>query len=72
MRQLLIYILGKNDARALLGLSLKHKLYCAYFCISFCTLCIGDDSSLWAIVLVVINFINACRLLKKVPLTQEV
>jgi hypothetical protein len=73
MKRLLIRILGKNDARAILRLSVKHKLYMLYFGLSFCLLCIGDESSIWAIVLVVVNFINACRLIKKVPLElQEV
>jgi hypothetical protein len=60
--------MGKDDARVLLALSMRHKLYCAYFCISFCLLCIGDESPLWAIALVVLNLWNAVRLINKVPL----
>jgi hypothetical protein len=71
MKRLLIRLLGKKDACAILRLSLKHKLYCVYFCISFCTLCIGDETPLWAIALVVANFANAARLIKQVPLELE-
>jgi hypothetical protein len=68
MKRFLIYLYGKNDARWLLSLSAKHKLYCAYFCISLCTPCIGDESPLWAVALMVLNFGNVVRLLRKVPL----
>ena len=71
MKRLLIKILGKKDARAIMRLSVRHKLYCAYFCISFCMLCIGDESPLWVIALVVANFGNAARLIRKVPLELE-
>jgi 1,4-dihydroxy-2-naphthoate octaprenyltransferase len=71
MKRLLIYTLGKNEARAFMRLSLKHKFYCAYFCLSLCALCIGDESPLWAILLVVLNFVNSVRLIKKVPLKIE-
>lgn len=48
----------------------KHKLIVWYFTISFCSLCITDDSPIWAIALVVLNFGNAARLIKKVPLPK--
>jgi len=72
MKRLLIRILGKDDACFILNLSPKHKVYCLYFCISLCSLCITDDSPLWAIALVVLNFGNAVQLIKKVPLNKAV
>jgi predicted metal-binding membrane protein len=71
MKRLLIRILGKNDARAILRLSVRHRLYCVYFCISFCMLCIGDENPLWVIALVIANFGNAVRLVREVPLNLE-
>jgi hypothetical protein len=68
MKRLLIRILGPKDARAILRLSVKHRIYCVYFCLSFCMLGIGDDSPIWVIALVAANFVNAARLLKKIPL----
>lgn len=50
------------------GLTLKQKAIVWYFTISFCTLCVTAESSLWAIALIVLNFANAARLIKKVPL----
>lgn len=50
------------------GLTLKQKAIVWYFTISFCTLCVTAESSLWAITLIVLNFANAARLIKKVPL----
>jgi len=67
MKQLFINLSGKEMTCFLLSLSPKHRLYCAYFCISLCSLCISDDSPLWVIALVVINLANAVRLLKRVP-----
>ena len=52
------------------GLALKHKLIVWYFVLSLCMLCITDDSPIWAILLVVLNFGNAARLIKKVPLPE--
>lgn len=49
-------------------LTWKHRLIVWYFTLSFCSLCIGDESPLWAIALVVLNFANAARLIRKVPL----
>jgi hypothetical protein len=50
------------------GLTFKQKAIVLYFVLSICLLCIGDGSPVWAIVLVVLNFANASRLVKKVPL----
>jgi hypothetical protein len=52
-------------------LTWKQRLIVLYFCLSFCTLCIGDDSPIWAIILVVANFANAARLIRKVPLPEN-
>ncbi|GHV71234.1 hypothetical protein FACS189420_5570 [Bacteroidia bacterium] len=52
------------------GLTWKQKAIVLYFALSLCLLCIGDDSPIWAILLVVLNFANAARLLKKVPLPE--
>ena len=34
-------------------------------------LCITDDSPIWAIIVVVLNFANAARLIKKVPISTD-
>ena len=52
----------------MLGLTLKQKMIVWYFTVSFCSICITDDSPIWIIALVVLNFANAARLIKKVPL----
>ena len=52
------------------GLTWKQKAICLYFLISFCSLCITDDSPLWAIAFVILNFANAVRLLRKVPIPK--
>lgn len=52
----------------MLGLTLKQKMIVWYFTVSFCSLCITDDSPIWIIALVVLNFANAARLIKKIPL----
>jgi len=48
------------------GLSGKQRAIMWYFCISFCALCITDDAPFWAIILVLLNFVNAVRLAKKI------
>lgn len=55
-----------NEFR-MLGWTLKQKAIVWYFVLSFCSLCITDDSPLWAIAFVVLNFGNAARLIRKVP-----
>ena len=44
----------------------KRRLVGLYFCVSFFALCIGDESPLWVIALVVVNFANAARLVGKI------
>lgn len=51
-------------------LSIKHKLYVAYFIVAFPLLAINDDAPLWAIALVVLNFINAGRLILKIEIIK--
>ncbi len=50
------------------GLTLKQKAIVWYFALSFCTLCITGESPIWVIALIVLNFANAARLIRKVPL----
>jgi len=52
------------------GLTRKQKAVIWYFIISLCSLCITDDSPLWAIAVVVLNFANAARLIRKVPIPK--
>lgn len=54
----------------MLGLTLKQKMIVWYFTVSFCSICITDDSPIWIIALVVLNFANAARLIKKIPLPE--
>ena len=50
------------------NLTIKHKVYIAYFALAWPLLAINDDTPLWAIALVVLNFINAGRLIMQVPI----
>lgn len=50
------------------GFTLKQKFMVWYFILSFCMLCISDDSKLWIVAIVVVNFINSARLIRKVPI----
>lgn len=52
-------------------LSLKHKMYVAYFLLAWPLLAINDDAPLWAIALVVLNLGNAARLILQVPLKKQ-
>jgi hypothetical protein len=56
---------------AMPNLTWKQRLIVWYFVISLCSLCITDDSPLWAIALVVLNFANAARLVRKIPLPES-
>ena len=64
----LCMILFRDEFKEFLSLTTMQKLYVWYFCLSFCFLCITDDSPVWAIAVVILNFANAARLIKKVPL----
>ncbi len=56
---------------AMPGLTGKQRLIVWYFALSFCSLCVSDETPLWMIVLIVLNFANAARLIKKVPLQKN-
>lgn len=49
------------------NLTIKHKIYIAYFALSWAPLAINDNAPLWVIALIVLNFINAGRLIMQVP-----
>ena len=49
----LCMILFRDEFKEFLSLTTMQKLYVWYFCLSLCSLCITDDSPVWAIVLVV-------------------
>ena len=51
-------------------LTSKQMLIVWYFIVSLFMLCITDDASIWMIVFVVLNFANAARLVRKVPLAD--
>lgn len=61
MKKLLTYF-GLQD------LTFKQGLIVAYFTISLCLLFIGDETPIWVIMIIVLNFANASRLVQKVPL----
>ena len=51
------------------GLTWKQRAVVAYFFASFClVIMMGDDSPLWFIFAAVLNFGNAVRLVKRVPM----
>lgn len=70
MKRLCLFLFG-DDFKEYLSLSARQKFYVWYFCLSLCFLCITDDSPVWAIVAVVLNFANAVRLLRRVPLNND-
>lgn len=53
------------------GLTTKHKVYVWYFVVSFCLLGSVAEAPLWFLLALVLNFANAARLIKKVPLPEE-
>ena len=53
------------------GLSLKHKVFVWYFVVSFCLLGSIAEAPLWILITLVLNFGNAFRLIKKVPLPGD-
>ena len=52
------------------NLSIRHKVYIAYFALVWPLLAINNDAPLWAIVLIVLNLGNAARLIMQVPLKE--
>jgi len=56
---------------AMPNLTRKHRLIVLYFALSFCSLCITDETPLWIVILIVLNFANAARLIKRVQLQKN-
>ena len=52
------------------NLSIRHIIYIIYFVLAWPLLAINDDAPLWAIALIVLNFINAGRLIMQVPIKE--
>ena len=52
------------------GLTKKHKIFVAYFVVSLCLIGSIAEAPAWVLFLLVLNFANAARLLKKVPLPE--
>ena len=69
-QRMFLLLLG-DEFKEYFSLTTKQKFYVWYFCLSFCFLCITDDSPIWAIIVVVLNFANAARLIKKVPISTD-
>ena len=53
------------------GLTLKQKAIVWYFVLSFCLIGSVVEAPLWALVVLVLNFANSVRLIKKVPLPED-
>lgn len=60
--KLLTAVLG----REFMELSLRHKVYGLYACLSFMALCAWDDQRIWPNLLNLLNFANAVRLANQV------
>ena len=58
MKEVLLLLFG-DEFREYFSLTARQKFYVWYFCLSLCFLCITDDSPIWAIIVVVLNFANA-------------
>jgi hypothetical protein len=52
------------------GLTKKQKVIVVYFSFSICTLCVSDDTPILIVILIVLNFANAVRLVRKVPFPE--
>lgn len=48
--------------------TIRHIIYIIYFVLAWPLLAINDNAPLWAIMLAVLNFINAGRLIMQVPI----
>ena len=51
-------------------LTAKQKVYVWYFVLSLMSLCVSDDTPLWLLAVIVLNFANAARLVRKVPMPE--
>lgn len=70
MKKMFLLLFG-DEFKEYFSLTTRQKFYVWYFCLSLCFLCVTDDSPVWAIILVVLNFANAARLIKKVPISTD-
>jgi hypothetical protein len=52
------------------GLTLKQKAIAAYFVISICLIGSVAEAPIWVLILLLLNFANAARLIKKVPFPE--
>jgi hypothetical protein len=52
------------------GLTRKQKAIVVYFVFSFCSLCVSNETPILIAILIVLNFANAARLVKKVPIHE--
>jgi len=68
MKKKFLLLFG-DEFKEYFSLTAKQKFYVWYFFLSLCFLCVTDDSPIWAIIVVVLNFANAARLIKKVPIS---
>lgn len=53
------------------GLTWKQKAIVWYFAVSFCLLASVVDAPIWGLTILVVNFANAARLIKKVPILDD-
>lgn len=60
----------KEILKEMHGLTWKQRLSVIYFSLSFCLLFISDETPLWIVLLIILNFANAARIIKKVPLPE--
>ncbi|MDR2910735.1 MAG: hypothetical protein LBV47_05155 [Bacteroidales bacterium] len=52
------------------SLTWKQRLTVWYFALSFCSLCVSDETPLSIVLLIVLNFANSARLICKVQLPE--
>ncbi|MDR1652885.1 MAG: hypothetical protein LBS01_04435 [Prevotellaceae bacterium] len=55
----------------LAGFTGKQKAIVIYFAISFCLIGSVADAPVWALVALLLNFANAARLLRKIPMPDN-
>ncbi|MCL1933570.1 MAG: hypothetical protein FWF53_07155 [Candidatus Azobacteroides sp.] len=69
MKEIIKEIIKETGLRSLTG---KQKAICAYFIVSFCILgsLVTEETTMRISILIVLNFANAVRLLKKVPVPK--
>lgn len=70
MKKKFLLLFG-DEFKEYFSLTTKQKFYVWYFSLSFFFLCVTDDNPIWVIIVVVLNFANAARLIKKVPISTD-